>query len=124
MENPLIHDAAASQLCPDWLIWAWPLAQILIAGVRVVVAWRVGRRAARSSDRAVFTAQREHAIELATSADADQQVIGALLIVELADSDMATPAERATMAAISAALANDGLSTDPDESEDTGPGKR
>jgi hypothetical protein len=106
---------------PDWLTWAGPVAQILIAALGVFAAWRVGRGAARSSDRAVFTAQREHAIELATSDDADKQFIGALLIEELANSDLATPAELATMAAISAALASGQLSTEPDQTEDLDP---
>ena len=108
---------------PDWLTWAGPVAQILIAAVGVFAAWRVGRGAARSSDRAVFTTRREHAIELATSDDPDKQFIGALLIEELANSDLASPAELATMAAISGALASGELSAKPDQTEDLDPDK-
>lgn len=96
------------------MAWLGPLLQLAIAALGVLVALKVGRSAAKSSDRAVFTARRENAIELATSDDEDKRFIGGLLIEELANSDLATSDELDTMGAISDALAKGEFSSDED----------
>ncbi len=80
------------------------LLQAMIGFGTIMVAWRVGVKAASSSLRTVFSERLRLAIELATSPHATVREVGVFLLEHLATPEIATEAEADTVRAILTAL--------------------